>query len=125
MPSKLIYDADCGFCTVSAHWIEERWLSSEVSLVASRDLDDNQLAAFGLTRLSVESAVQWIDSDSNAHAGARAIGLALLATSGWTRLAGRVINAPPARWIAPFFYRLLAANRHRLPGGTAECKINT
>ena len=125
MPSKLIYDADCGFCTVSARWIESRWRSGDASLVASRDLDDNQLAAFGLTRLSVESAVQWIDADSNAHSGARAIGLALIATSGWTRLAGRVINAPPVRWIAPVFYRVLAANRHRLPGGTAECKIDT
>ena len=125
MPSKLIYDADCGFCTVSARWIESRWRSGDASLVASRDLSDEMLAEYGLTRSSVDAAVQWIDTDSNAHSGARAIGLALLATSGWTRLAGRVINAPPARWFAPFFYRLLAANRHRLPGGTAECKIET
>lgn len=110
---------------MSAHWIEARWRSNGVSLVASRDLNDEALAKFGLTRLSVNSAVQWIDADSNAHSGASAIGAALIATSGWTRLAGLVLNAPPARWIAPLFYKLLAANRHRLPGGTKECKINT
>ena len=30
---------------------------------------------------------------------------------------------PPLRWLAPYLYRLIARNRHRLPGGTPACAI--
>lgn len=121
MAAQLIYDADCAFCTQSARWIEARWRDGLATRVASRDLNDDQLAEAGLTRSNVNAEVQWIAESGEVFSGARAIGGTLLATSGWTRLVGRAINAPPACWVAPFLYRIIAANRRHLPGGTEAC----
>ena len=121
MAAQLIYDADCGFCTQSARWIEARWRDGPAARVASRDLSEEQLAEYGLTRSNVNAEVQWIAESGEAFSGARAIARALAATSGWTRLVGRAISAPPASWVAPFLYRIIAANRRHFPGGTEAC----
>lgn len=124
MAAQLIYDADCAFCTQSARWIEARWRDGLASRVPSKDLSEEQLAESGITRSVVNAEVQWITESGEVFSGARAIALALAATSGWTRLAGRAISAPPASWVAPFLYRIIAANRRHLPGGTEACAIH-
>ncbi|MEW2373738.1 hypothetical protein AB0940_30895 [Streptomyces sp. NPDC006656] len=43
-----------------------------------------------------------------------------LAGRGWAQL-GALLMLPLARWAAHAAYRLVADNRHRMPGGTAVC----
>ena len=39
------------------------------------------------------------------------------------RMAGRLLALRPVLWLAWPAYRLVARNRHRLPGGTAACEL--
>ncbi len=60
---------------------------------------------------------------ARAVAGARAVTTALRAAgSGWALL-GRLLQVPPVSTLAAAVYRLVAANRMRLPGGTAACAL--
>jgi predicted DCC family thiol-disulfide oxidoreductase YuxK len=38
------------------------------------------------------------------------------------RIAGRILLLPGISWMAAHTYRLIATNRHRLPGGTPACQ---
>lgn len=123
MVPALIYDADCGFCTRSARWIEARWRPGAARVVASRDLDDVALAGYGLTRADVDEAAWWIASDGTASRGDRAIGAALRAAPGWPNRLGRALALPGIRSLAPIGYALVVRNRHRLPGATEACSV--
>jgi predicted DCC family thiol-disulfide oxidoreductase YuxK len=118
---RLIYDGDCAFCTRSARWIAARWVQGTATITPSSTWSDADLAAAGLTRADVDAAVWWIDDAGETERGDRAVAAALRAAPGWPRVVGRAISARPMRWIAPTAYRLVARNRHRLPGGTPAC----
>lgn len=83
-------------------------------LVAWQQAD---LEAFGLTQEECEQAVQWVRVDGGHDAGHRAIGH-LLCTAGraWPLL-GWPMLVPPTSWVAAGVYRLVAANRSRIPLG--------
>lgn len=120
-PPMLVFDGDCGFCTSSARWIERR-LPDHVEVVAWQFLDD--LGALGLTRADVDTKAWWIDESGRRHGGNLAIGEALVAAGGIWGLLGRLSLLPPFRWIGAVVYRLVARYRHRMPGGTAACRID-
>ena len=99
MPAPvLLYDGDCAFCTTCAQLVEKR-IRADADVVAWQFAD---LAALGVT---AEQA-------------------AMLCRAGriW-RIAGGVLLLPGISWPAARVYRLVAANRHRLPGGTPACKL--
>jgi predicted DCC family thiol-disulfide oxidoreductase YuxK len=113
-----LYDGDCGFCTWSAGLVD-RYIHSPVPVVAWQWAD---LTALGLTVAECQEAVQWVSTTTRSGPAAIA---ALLRTStrrGW-RLAGRALATRPAIALAWPVYRLIARNRHRLPGGTAACAL--
>jgi predicted DCC family thiol-disulfide oxidoreductase YuxK len=115
----LVYDGDCGFCTTCVRFVERR-LRSRARIVAWQHAD---LAALGVTRAAAERAVQWVAPDGRVSRGAAAVGR-LLVDSGWPwRLLGYPMFTPPVSWLAELVYRVVAANRHRLPGGTAACSL--
>lgn len=116
----LVYDGDCGFCTTSARWIERR-LPADAPVVAWQSLDD--LAALDLTVDDVTAAAWWID-DGERAGGHLAIGAALRASRFPWSLLGRLILAPPFRWLGGPVYRWIARNRYRLPGSTDACRID-
>ncbi len=119
--NALIYDADCGFCTTSASWISAR-LASGSTILPSHDLD---LDAHGLTLDDVMTAAYWIDDSGTAHRGSVGIALALRNSSAPWSWAGAVMAVPPVSWLAAAVYPIVAKNRHRLPGATAACAIDT
>jgi len=121
MPA-LIYDGDCGFCTTSARWIEQRW-TRPAHVVPSQQFTDDDLRAIGITRADVDAAVWWLDGRQPPQRGHRAIAHALLAGSGFDRIAGRIILTPPISVLARAAYWLIARNRHRLPGATDACRV--
>jgi predicted DCC family thiol-disulfide oxidoreductase YuxK len=72
----------------------------------------------------VDGAVQWVAADGTRLAGARAFAALLRDQPVATlRLLGRLCDARPVRPMAAAVYRIIAANRHRLPGGTPACAV--
>jgi predicted DCC family thiol-disulfide oxidoreductase YuxK len=127
----LVYDGDCAFCSTSVRWLESRFPRSFSAVPYQR----TDLAALGLTERQCHERVRWIGDVTapvtSAESGARAVG-ALLRRGGSDRRgllgavsrgAGRLTTVPPASWLAEGGYRLVAANRHRLPGGTPTCRL--
>lgn len=115
----LIYDGDCGFCTTSVRFVERR-LRTRARIVAWQDAD---LPALGVTEAQAQESVQWVAPDGTVSQGAAAVGR-LWIDSGWPwRALGYVTILPPISWLAEVVYRVVAANRHRLPGGTPACAL--
>lgn len=114
----LIFDGDCGFCTTSARWAERRFDIEHVEPWQSLDLE-----AFGITSQECERAAQYVRRDGRVFAGELAFAEALIEHGGrWGRV-GRLMRAPGVRQLGGVVYRLIARNRHRLPGSTDACRI--
>jgi predicted DCC family thiol-disulfide oxidoreductase YuxK len=115
----LIYDGDCAFCTSCVRFAG-RHLPATAEFVAFQHAD---LRALGTTAGRAEREVVWVGRDGAARGGAQAVAALLLDAGGrWWPL-GAIARIPPFRWIAHALYRLIARNRHRLPGGTAACAL--
>jgi predicted DCC family thiol-disulfide oxidoreductase YuxK len=115
----LLFDGDCAFCSRCAA-VARRLLPADCSVVAWQFAD---LASLGVTAARAGSEVLWIGRDGAAFGGAPAVVQALRAAGGLWAVLGTVLSWWPARWIAARVYRLVAANRYRLPGGSAACAV--
>lgn len=117
-----LYDGGCGFCTWSA-WFIERHIPTAAGVTPWQFAD---LQALGVSKAHAEASVQWIDlrRDPAVRASGPAAIARLLVDAGsyWHPL-GRLLDMRPIRWVAEPVYRLVARNRHRLPGGTAACQL--
>jgi predicted DCC family thiol-disulfide oxidoreductase YuxK len=118
----LIYDGDCAFCQLSLQWGIDNlpWFPPYVAFQKINPTD------FGLTQEQVRSQIFVVDS--NRTFGGHRAGAWILthqpkpgAASALWRTFGHLINffSP----ISAVAYRAVAANRHRLPGGSATCKL--
>ena len=115
----LVYDGDCGFCTRSAA-LARRVLPADCAVVPWQGAD---LAAVGTTAERARREALWVSRTGEVVGGARAVAAALReAGSGWALL-GRLLQLPPIGLLADAVYRVVAANRMRLPGGTAACAL--
>ncbi|MEU7278020.1 DUF393 domain-containing protein [Streptomyces sp. NPDC045431] len=113
----LVFDGDCGFCTSCVSFVERR-LRPGCETVPWQFAD---LAALGVTPERAAHEVLWVTPTGLVYGGARAVAKILLYTGrGWALL-GALLMLPPARWVAHAVYRLVADNRHRMPGGAAAC----
>jgi predicted DCC family thiol-disulfide oxidoreductase YuxK len=116
----LVFDGDCGFCSSSVRFIE-RHIPVDADIVPFQTTD---LAPLGTTRSRAEREVLWVTRDGEVYGGAAAAAHVLRASSrrAWRPL-GRIISVPPISWLAAGVYRVVAINRHRMPGGTPACAI--
>jgi predicted DCC family thiol-disulfide oxidoreductase YuxK len=115
-----VFDGDCAFCTSSVRWLE-RNVAKRPVIVAWQFAD---LPRLGLTPQQCTEALQWVGADGRRRQGAAAVAATLrFAGKGWA-LMGAVLAAPGVRWVAERVYRWVAANRHRLPGGTPACSLD-
>jgi predicted DCC family thiol-disulfide oxidoreductase YuxK len=118
-----LYDGDCAFCTSCARVIERR-IPTRAGVVAWQhaDLDD-----LGVTEGQAQAAVLWVaprgGRGRRVDAGADAVARLLVDAGSWWRVVGWVLGHPPVLWVARPVYRLVARNRHRLPGGTPACRL--
>lgn len=121
----LVFDGDCAFCTQCANWLTRR-LAADVTVVPWQHTD---LASLGTTRARAQYELLWADRDRTpgtnpVRGGARAIAAALChCKSPILRLVGLALAIPPLTWLARPAYRLIARNRHRLPGGSPACAL--
>lgn len=126
---QLVYDGDCGFCTTTALWAG-RWLPADTEIIAWQSID---LDSINLSVDDVSTAAYWVEP-GRSFRGHEAVGMALAAASangelGWLgrascRIGAILALAPPTSWLAAGAYRLVANNRHRLPGSTKSCRID-
>ena len=114
----LIYDADCGFCTRSAKWLAR---GGNVNIKPWQGIRD--LEAIGLTEEMVETAAYWADGGSVKAGAESAIAHALMAKGKGWGIAGRIILLPGIRHAAAPVYKVIAKNRHAMPGGTDACRL--
>lgn len=114
-----LYDGDCAFCTRCARFIERR-IPTDARVVGWQTVDLDEL---GVTAEAVEDAVQWVGVDGGVSAGPEAMARLLVDAGSLWRPLGWVLGLRPVLWIAWPVYRLVARNRGRLPGGTADCAL--
>ena len=116
----LVFDGDCAFCTRSAQFAERR-VAHGCEIKAWQRID---IEALGLTAEQCQTAVQWVDSNGVISSGHVAIARLLIDSGrGWGIL-GRMLLVPGISHIAAVVYRWVARNRHRMPGGSAQCKLD-
>lgn len=118
MRPVLVYDGDCAFCTSCARALER--IGPDAEIVAWQLTD---LGELGITAEQAAEAVQWIQTDGTVRSGHKAIAATLCSAGRVWKVVGRVILLPGASWLAARVYRLIADNRHRLPGGTPACVL--
>jgi predicted DCC family thiol-disulfide oxidoreductase YuxK len=116
----LVYDADCGFCTVTARWIERRLRPGRGRIVPWQQL---VLSEIGLTVPDVEAMAWWRRLDGTLRPGHLAIADALVSCRLPWSLAGRAIRRRPLAPLARLVYAWVARHRYQLPGGTDACRI--
>jgi predicted DCC family thiol-disulfide oxidoreductase YuxK len=114
-----VFDGDCSFCTVCANFVN-RWIPTRAEVVPWQRAD---LKALGITREQALLAVQWAEPGRAAQAGPEAIGALLRSSNLFWKPFGWLLALPPVRAAAWPLYRLIARNRHHLPGGTAACAM--
>ncbi|NHB85020.1 DUF393 domain-containing protein [Tessaracoccus sp. HDW20] len=115
----MLYDADCGFCTASVRVVTGRWFLARVTAAPFQSQDLPRL------RLSVDNceAALHVLAGREVHVGGAAIARILRSSRAPWPLVGRALGLPVMRWITERCYRLVARNRHRLPGGTVACEL--
>ena len=113
----LVFDGDCAFCTSCARLLERIGPEAEVVAWQAADLDE-----LGITAAQAAAAVRWVGADGTVRTGHEAFAAALGTAAGsvW-RILGRALLLPGVSPLAAAGYRLVARNRHRLPGGTPAC----
>jgi predicted DCC family thiol-disulfide oxidoreductase YuxK len=115
-----VFDGDCRFCSSSAR-IVRALTGPGVRVVPYQRAD---LAGLGLTSEQGAEAVWFVHPGGRTVRGHRAIAAALNAAGGIWRPMGAALNAPSVAPVASRLYDWVAQNRHRLPGGTPECRAS-
>ncbi|ANS78041.1 hypothetical protein SGUI_0645 [Serinicoccus hydrothermalis] len=114
----VLYDADCGFCTRAAGWIPRLGAQVEVSSLQSHDLES---LGVDEDRAGLEMPV--VLEDGTIAYGHHAWAQVLLRSPQPWRLLGAALDSRVMEVPGAAVYRLVAANRGRLPGGTAACAL--
>jgi predicted DCC family thiol-disulfide oxidoreductase YuxK len=116
MRPVLVFDGDCAFCTSCARLLERIGPQARVAAWQVADLDE-----LGITAAQAAEAVRWVEADGTIRTGHEALAAALGTAGAAWRILGRALVLPGVSPLAAAGYRLVARNRHRLPGGTPAC----
>lgn len=123
MTVVLLYDGDCAFCSTSARALQ-RWVRPDCLVLPYQLVDlqrwgvTSERAAAEVLLIRKADGTIWVRGGAPAIAGALRLG-----RQPWPAL-GTLLQAPVVSGIADAGYRLVAANRHRLPGGTPACAVD-
>ena len=119
MESRLfIFDGDCAFCSSAAR-VFRKMIRGRVPVTPYQHLD---LASLGLSEELTSKAVYYV-RDGRFLVAAEAIAQLFIDSKTIWALAGAVLKLPGVKQLARVVYYWIAANRHRLPGGTPECSL--
>ena len=113
----LVFDGDCAFCTACVRW-GQRNLKQWPTTVAYQFID---ISEHGLTQEQVRTSIWLLPAKLPANRASAAI-LKQQRNLFW-KLLGVLIDLPILRLLSAAAYRLVARNRHRLPGATEACEL--
>lgn len=119
MEPIVIYDGDCAFCSSAARFAQAR-ISPDLRFSAHQLTD---LSQYGLTTEQCQQALQYVAADQRIFSGHKAVIQVLKNGSWYWKLIGLLIGLPGFTQITAIGYRLIATNRHKLPGGTPTCRL--
>ncbi len=118
MRPVLLFDGECGFCTSAAHRLMG-WSTGGLDVVPWQRAD---LEVLGVSPEQCAEAVQFVSQVGRSSGGA-----AIAESLRYCRQPGPAIGSLlrwwGIRWVREGVYRLVAANRHRLPSGTPACRL--
>ena len=119
-PPVFLYDGDCAFCSTCARALE-RWVPTAATSVPWQWTDLDEL---GVTSAQADASVIWVIDPLRHTSGPEAFADLLRSSPrrGW-RAAGWLLDRRPVLLAAWPIYRWIARNRHRMPGGTAQCAL--
>ena len=119
MKPVVLYDGDCAFCSSAARFAQHR-IAKNLNFVAYQL---TELAPYGVTAAECAQALKFVDQTGKIHSAQNAIAEILISSGKlWFGL-GKLLKLPGINFIAALGYNLVAANRHKLPGGTPTCKM--
>ncbi|CAM4308642.1 hypothetical protein GCM10009799_16410 [Nocardiopsis rhodophaea] len=115
----LVFDGDCAFCSSCVEFA----LRHVVPDIVAVPFQDGGLSDELASRAQNEVLVLHPDG-RRVWGGIDAVAVLLLASPRrvWRPL-GLLLRTGPLRSVGAVAYRWVAANRHRMPGGTAACRI--
>ncbi len=115
----MLYDADCGFCTKSAGQVPRLGVDVEIA-----SLQESDLEALGVDDERAYREMPFVGRDGRVEYGHLAWA-GILATGPLpARLLGRAFRTRLGGALASRAYHWVAANRHRLPGGSPSCALH-
>ncbi|GAA2248146.1 MULTISPECIES: thiol-disulfide oxidoreductase DCC family protein [Kitasatospora] len=128
----LVFDGDCAFCTTCKN-AAERYLRASLAAggweavpfqFADLAALDERAGGRGLvTWERAEREILWVTPGGEVYGGAQAAARLLMRSGGVWAYLGGALALPPVRPLAGVVYRLVARNRHRMPGGTPACAL--
>ncbi len=114
-----IFDGDCAFCSSAARVM--RKMTREITPI--RPYQKLDLFALGLSEELTSKAVYYV-RDGKYLVAADAIAQLLIDSKTPYMLFGFTLKLPIIKTLARNVYYWIAKNRHRLPGGKPECKMD-
>ncbi|MFA7266589.1 MAG: DUF393 domain-containing protein [Candidatus Nanopelagicales bacterium] len=116
----LLFDGDCAFCTASVDFLK-RHVRPQAHITPWQRAD---LEALGVSEQECQQSIQWFAAPGSAQLtqGRAVAAVCRVGAAPWP-IVGRMMQLPGAVNVANVAYRLVAANRFRLPGSTPACKL--
>lgn len=114
-----IFDGDCAFCSSAARVM--RKMTGEVTPIKPYQKLD--LPSLGLSSELTSKAVYYV-RDGKYLVAADAIAQLLLDSKRIWMIFGLFLKLPLVKSLARVVYYWIAKNRHKLPGGRPECKLD-
>lgn len=99
----------------------ESWTKERID-VAPWQAIPAQMAALDLTDADGMTQVWFVDLQKNLSGGAEAVNR-VMRLLWWARPFTYLYNLPGVGALQEWLYRWVAANRHRMPGGTNACRL--
>lgn len=106
-----LYDQDCGFCRRSVDIAQEKFRST-ADFVPWQETD---LASMGLTSEQTRATAWLVCRDGRKLSGGDAIAGVMVRGRPVAKVLGHVMLLPGVRVLSRAAYRVVAANRHRVP----------
>jgi predicted DCC family thiol-disulfide oxidoreductase YuxK len=115
----MLNDADCGFCMRSAALVPRLGVDVDAATIQSVDL-----SRWGIDEERAYIEMPYVHPDGTVDYGHRAWAAILRTGPLPWRVLGRLMTRWPLDPVARRSYHWVAANRSRLPGGTAACSLD-
>lgn len=117
----VIFDGTCGFCTRSVRYLRRLDRHQRLTAVACQAAKRD--GHYDLEGVDCGESAWALAGDGRRESGAQAAMLiaSTLSQQDWPVTIGRL---PGIRHALAFGYRVIAINRHRLPGDTPWCSAN-